>query len=139
MRAYISSLDSANLFVENTPTNFRVQLPYALEGSWACGVDYCILPGKPLRPSYVVGDFVESSILGGRLQPVLCMTNIKTKIFTTIQHVGVKSEQVTTLHIKLVNKKGDEVILTGKETLIGLDFQKQQCRPSANGSRTLKK
>jgi hypothetical protein len=124
MRAYISSADSRHLYPQNTPSNFHVQLPHYMEGVQSCGVAFCLLPNRPTGPTYVMGDFVESSILGMRLQPVLCMTLAKTKDFLHIDHIPIKTDQLFTLHIKLVNRQGAEVVMSRGETLLVLDFQK---------------
>jgi hypothetical protein len=127
MNLYISSRDSTDLYPQNTASNFRVQLPKYIqldEGNWTCGVTQCVLPSRPTDPVYITGDFIESSVFGERLQPILCMVTAKTKEFQHIDYTRVKSHQFSTLHLKLVNRHGDEVVTGKGTTFIVLDFKK---------------
>lgn len=127
MHLYLSNRDSSGLFPQNTTSNFTVQLPQHIDltdGVWTCAVTHCILPSRPTEPVYVTADFVESSgIVGGRFQPVLCMTTAKTKEFQHITRVGIKRSQLSTLHLKIVNRQHQDVTLRGTDTLIILELQ----------------
>ena len=128
MYVYVSSTDSLTLHPENTPSNFIVQLPQYIrfdEGEWTCGVVQCMLPKRVSKNVYITSDFVESSVLHGRLQPVLCMTTVKTKEFIQVKYVPVKRNQISTLRIKLVNRRGEEVNFTEDETLLVLEFRQK--------------
>jgi len=128
MYAYVSSTDSLNLHPQNTPSNFIVQLPQYIrldKGEWTCGVVQCILPKRISKPVYITTDFVESSVFHGTLKPVLCMTTVKTKEFIHVKHVPVKRNQISTLRIKLVNRRGEEVNFTEDETLLVLEFRQK--------------
>ena len=84
----------------------------------------CVLPSRPSDPGYIVCDFVEPSLLGGRYQPVLCMLTTKTKEFQHIEYMPVKSHQLVTLHFKIVNAAGTEVSYTQGQTYLLLHFNK---------------
>ncbi len=129
MRAYFSSLDSKHLYPLNTKTNFRVQLPQPIEGTWSCGVIQCILPSKPSAPIYILCDFVESTVLCGQNQPLLCMTNTRVKEFLHIHYIPVKTRQLGTVHIQLVNREGVEADIQDGETIVVLAFQNAVCKP----------
>ncbi len=91
-----------------------------------CGVVLCILPNRPSSPIYVTGNFVESSILGDQFQPILCMMNTKTKEFIHVDYIPLKTEQTSSLHVKLVNRDGDEEAPEQEGiTFLVLDFQKK--------------
>ena len=129
MRIYVTNHDSKEIFPRNSPSSFKVQLPQHLEGSWECAALYCNLPEKPNVPVFVIGDFIESSsIVGARFLPALCMVTTKSKEYTNIDYLQVKSTQVQTLDLTFVNAAGERVQLSGDTTVILLDF-KPKWRP----------
>lgn len=123
MRVYVSSSDSKHIYPTNKATNFRVQLPQHIEGSWMCGVAYCLLPFRPDTPVFITCDFIESTILGGQFQPVLCVVTSKSKEYQHIDYVRVKSKQLNSLCVKLVDREGKVVNDIDGETLVVFDFQ----------------
>lgn len=126
MYLYISSKDSIDLYPQNTPANFIVQLPQHLqldEGTWTCGVLQCVLPSTPRSATYITCDFVESSFLGGHAQPVLAMTTVKTKEYVNVTRVPIKRTQLPTIRIKLVNRRGVSPTLEIGETLLVLEIR----------------
>ena len=127
MFLYITSKDSESLYPRNTASDFIVQLPKHLhleQGSWTCGVVQCNLPAKPSVAIFITSDFVESSILGGKFQPVLAMTTFKTKHFVNVARMPVKRTLLQSLRIKLVNTRGDVVNIQAGETFLVLEFRK---------------
>ncbi len=132
MRVYLSSQDSLQLYPDNTSSNFRVQLPQYMIGFCECAVIHCALPGRPGKPVYVLCDFVESSILGNTFQPVLCVMTSKIREFSHLHYTNVKNDQLLTLHIKLVNRAGVEIVQPSGSTVVVLDFLKE-CRLSKIG------
>lgn len=123
MRIYVTPQDSQHLYLKNRPSDFRIQLPEYLEGRFECSVVQYSVPLRPTKPVYIYADFVQPSILNGRYQSILCMVNSKTKEFQNIAYIPVKSNTISTLHIKLVNREGNEVLINQGDTLIVLDFQ----------------
>ncbi len=129
---YISNNDSKHLHPGNTSTNFTVQLPRHLElnsEEWECGVVHCVLSAKPEKPLYITCDFVQPSILGGQLQPVLCSMSAKTKAFEHITMISLSRGNLSSLHVKIVNTRGIQIALKGETTYIVLEFRKKyECK-----------
>ena len=123
MRIYISSRDSKHLYPGNTASNFRVQLPQHLEGSWECGVVYYSIPVRPDNPLYLTCDFIDASIMGGRFHPVLCMIHAKNKEIQHINYIRVKSNNISSFGVQVVNVQEETVSFAKGETLIVLDFR----------------
>lgn len=127
MRLYLSNRDSEHLYPQNTASNFRVQLPQHLlldKDQWVCGVIRCMLPSRPNDAVYVTCNFVESAILGGKHQPVLCLLTSKTNDFPHIPYTKVKDNQLSQIQVKLVNRQGTQIDLKRGETVIVLEFRK---------------
>ena len=130
MFLYITNKDSEHLYPDNSPTNFYVQLPHYMgldHDNWVCTVLQCVLPDKPKAPVFVLADFVEPSYFDGRLQGVLCMTDVKSHNFYPGAPVPIKNIPLATLHIKLVNRRGVEPSMSGNVTLLLLKFSLQSC------------
>lgn len=127
MFLYITNKDSESLYPRNTASDFIVQLPKHLhldQGSWTCGVIQCNLPSKPSSATFVTSDFVESSILGGKFQPVLAMTTIKAKAFIHVARIPVKRSSIHAIRIKLVNTNGEVVNMQVGNTTIVLEIRR---------------
>ena len=127
MRLYLSSRDSIDLYPDNIPANFRVQLPQHIQldkEEWVCGLTHCIIPNRPTELVYVTCNFIESSILGGKHQPVMAVVTAKTNSFQNILYTKVKDSQLSLLHVKLVNRQGIQIDTNRGETVLILEFRK---------------
>ena len=126
MKLYLSSEDSKHVYPDNTPSNFRVQLPQHLhlgKGNWQCGILNCILPTKPSAPMYLTCDIIEPSILGDRYQPVLTILTSKAKEFLTPDYTNVKVTHISTIQLKLINRLGVPNPIRKGETIVVLKLQ----------------
>lgn len=121
MLLYLTNRDSEHLFPENTPTNFRVHLPLSIKGK-CCYVRNCYLSSKPSEPLFLKCDFVQASIIDGRLQPILCMLVNKNTVFDALPCTQMKDGVWTTLQLQLVNRGGKTATLKGPETHIVLEI-----------------
>lgn len=121
MRLYLSSQDSKDIYPENTPSNFRVELPQHLNRG-SCTVLQCVLPFRPSVPVYLACDLIEPSILGGRYQSVLTALASKTREFSNPDYTKVKVASVSTIQLKLINRRGEVIPVEKGETVVVLDL-----------------
>ena len=79
---FLSSTDSANIYPQNNPYAFTVQLPeiITLTGKWTCSlVHYLCKLGKDVSAVYIMCDFISDSYIKDTKLPVLQYVHCKTE------------------------------------------------------------
>lgn len=125
VHVYVSSSDSIDIFPENSPADFIINLPQPLQftgSNWYCGVTQIILPSKSTSPIHLLTDFTQSVIVGSRQYPALCQIASKSKEYTNVAYVPLKVNELSTMHFKLIKRGGDLVYFKSGETFITLHF-----------------
>lgn len=124
MYLYLSSSDSTHLYPDNTGVDFTVRLPQPITGqNHMLGMVHCITPSKPVEPLYIVCDVVQSSVLGEYQLPILDQTSVKTKEFTHVAYKPVTVSEISTLRVKLLNRRRELASYTSGKTYIILHLK----------------
>ena len=121
MLLFLTNRDSQHLFPENTATDFRVHLPLPIKGKF-CALHQCYLPSKPTSTVFLKCDFVQSSIIDSKLQPILCMLVNKNTSFDNVHYVEMKPIEWTTLHLQFVNRQGEKIDTRNGDTSLVLEI-----------------
>jgi hypothetical protein len=121
MYVYISGEQSANFFQDNTHASFRVKLPKILKPSYGCKLQVALLDIElpKLADSYTTNfitintDICEPQIVGLSLQPVLNriyypdLITSKPIIFDDQRYIDVTTENISSIHIYLLDRHGN--------------------------------
>jgi len=135
---YLSSEDSKDLYPNNKPSSFVVQLPktICLKGMWMCAlceVQYNHEAARSHENIYICSDLCEGSIVGKRMFPVLRQVFTKGKKsrrltqeqYSQLYYVKVTKEEFNTITIHIKDRNGDEVSFLTQELNCILHFKKQ--------------
>ena len=111
---FLKSTDSKELYLGNTPGNFRVRLPESikLNGQWVCGLEeikldiWNVEDGEDI-PVYVTTRLVNDSIVGDKkipvlrqlFRPTLLMSKSVTYMFDKVQYFPLKTHDVNEIDI----------------------------------------
>ena len=111
---HLSSFDSIDIYPENVPQNFKVQLPerIRLDGSWTISLAEIEYPGKFLdkKPTflYFEVDLCETSVVGGQKRSVLrrlhvdTHTNRKNEVtFNPLYDIPIRIQEFESIHVHI--------------------------------------
>ena len=106
MYFYLKSSDSLDLFPNNEPYDFIVELPESLfldDGKWSCNLSNISQPDEGDR--LVLIDSLEYSFVHGAYKPVLRRINSPLEDFSIPQWVAVKTAFVKRFHVQILDFK----------------------------------
>lgn len=121
---YLNSDDSNNIFQDNSPNDFTVQLPerLALSGAWKCGlVDYQ-LPVVPSTLLFLCCDACDESVVGSFKLSVLASLKGKSSRVLNIAYISLKIHDTENLRIYIRTAKGKPVSFRKGTTYCTLHF-----------------
>ena len=124
---YLSSRDSIDLFEENDPSECFIQLPrpFSLDGHWTCALIDVTLDCN-FKPSssrlYLCCDFLRESYVRNTSLPVLRNIEVntrykklKTESYSAPLYVPVKTTQLRTLKLRLLDQNLDPVTFSSND------------------------
>lgn len=132
---FLHSTDSLDLFPDNTPSGWRVQLPkpYDLQGHWECAlIDVSLDCNFAPRSSrlYLCCDFIEDSYVRGRSLPVLKNielkggeSEVKREFYSNPIYVSVKRAQLRGLRFHILDANLDPVVFNSNDLHCVLHFR----------------
>ena len=104
MYLFLSHKDSENLYPDNSPADFTVELPRSLSGNFI-SLQNIYFKRKEVESEeyfYILCDIVESSILGGQERKVLG-SFFESGSIVCPQDLPLTSNLIRRLHIRIVN------------------------------------
>ena len=113
---HLSSVDSKNLYPDNSPSAFTVQLPERINlyRTLMCAlaeIEYSCTTADPLSSLLVITDLCDSTIVGTTKIPILRRLKHSrgtyTKVYPTLQYYPIKTYTFDTIHLHINTYAGD--------------------------------
>lgn len=110
----VKSSDSTMNYPGNTAGSFIVDLPIRLYllGEWRCGLIEieCPTPSSYEGHIYVVTDFINDSVTGNFMRPILReMYSAGHHEFRNVEYIKVTQETMTQMSVRLCNEQMVEI------------------------------